>query len=78
MDALEKYILPAFPERLSLALDRMAESHDRLKERISELRVRAGRFASLTLEGSSFARGDRRRASFLLPRLSLCPCRRAK
>ena len=51
MDALEKYILPAFPKRLSLALDRMAESHDRLKERISELRVRAGRFASLTLEG---------------------------
>lgn len=53
MDVLTELVLPAFPARLGHAIEALACSHARLAERISELRVRAGRFASLTLEGKN-------------------------
>jgi stage III sporulation protein AA len=53
MNALKEIVLPAFPPRLTRAIELLAESHDCLWERISELRVRADRFASLTVEGKN-------------------------
>ena len=53
MDVLKELVLPAFPARLSRAIETLAQSHAHLFERLSELRVRAGRLASLTLEGKN-------------------------
>lgn len=51
MDALRDLILPALPARLGGELYRLAESYSGLTERLSELRVRVGRLASLTVDG---------------------------
>ena len=51
MDALTDLILPAFPERLSAELRRLAESYGGLLDRITELRVRVGRLSSVTVDG---------------------------
>ena len=53
MDALRDIILPAFPRRLGSAIEALAASQPCLRERISELRVRADRLASLTVEGKN-------------------------
>ena len=51
MDVLQELVLPAFPARLSRAIKALSLSHAHLAEQLSELRVRAGRLASLTLQG---------------------------
>lgn len=51
MTDLLKNVLAAFPGRLEREIVRMEGTYDRLPERLSEVRVRAGRMASLTLDG---------------------------
>ena len=53
MDVLHELVFPAFPSRLIRAIEMLAESQRGLIDRISELRVRAGRIASLTVEGKN-------------------------
>ncbi len=51
MSTLREIVLPALPSRLGEELSRLARTCPGIEERISELRLRVGRLASLTLDG---------------------------
>ena len=57
MDVLRELVFPAFPSRLRLAIEALSQSYRDLFSKISELRVRAGRIASLTVEGRNLPLG---------------------
>ena len=53
MSLLREAVLPALPRRLSDELTSLGRSYPQLEEKISELRLRACRLSSLTLEGKN-------------------------
>lgn len=51
LSELLSLVLSAFPRRLEREITRAGETYERFPERLSEIRARAGRMASLTIDG---------------------------